>query len=108
MDLNKIKDTVRTYSFQFLGERVTVSYRMGALGASIADMPTGNEEQDRGLMGRFIERVILDWDLTDGDEKIPPTAEMVEKYDLPTPFLGAVLHYMREDHDPKQLRSKTT
>lgn len=108
MELNRIKETVRTFSFKFLDESVTVSYRLGAINQADAERITGDEDKDRAFVGRTLERVLVSWSLTDNGEEIKPTAENIEKYAIPMPFLTAVMQYLGEDTDPKRLKTSKT
>lgn len=109
MEIGKIRETIRTFTFKFLDESVTVSYRLGALNTAAMEQPTGDSDQDRHIIARMIERVVISWSLTDNGEEIAPTAENIEKYAIPGPFLVAVSTYLAEDADPKRLKtSKTT
>lgn len=74
-----------TFSFEYLGETVAVTYRLGAYTLEFESKP----------LIEALAEIIVAWDVLDGDAPYPTTVEALGR--LPEPFLWEVAKAMRED-----------
>ena len=104
IQLKKIQNLQRAVTFQFLGDDVTFTYRLGAINANLVDwLSTHGNEPDS--LRQMIERLVVSWNVLDDDgTPILPTAEAIVDHGIPTPFLLAVLQALGADATPDQLR----
>lgn len=104
---NKVSEALRTVTFRFLDDDVTVRYRLGRVNDALVELgrPAENEGENRIRLGHMLERLLLDWDVLDENgEALPVTSAKIEEYDLPLPFLRAVVEVVSDDWAPGKLR----
>lgn len=104
MDLDRIKETIRTVKFDFLSEKESVSYRLGKINPDFG-VWMEDHSGNRGSLAEMIETLVERWSLTAHDEMILPTREMIEQHEVPTPYLRAVVAAIFDDASPSKLTS---
>jgi len=103
-----MREEVRTVTFRFLGQDVKITYRLGAMGASLSEW-FARHGTDVGSLHEMIEKVLTAWDVTDEDGNVlPTTRDAIIAYDIPTPFLTAVFEAVNADATPGELKKSTS
>lgn len=106
--VSKLKALTRRLSVPFSDEEVNVDYRLGAINRELADWIVAHGE-DRGSVLEAVTRLVARWDVVDGEgQPLPITPEVLEEYDLPTPFLMAIVTAVFEDASPGNVSSGTS
>lgn len=95
----------RTARFQFLGDEIAVTYRLGAMGPAYNEWFSANRARPDFSIADVIEFLVVRWNMTDDtDQEIPPTRAAIEANGLLTPFLNAVHDAIQDDASPNRLR----
>lgn len=103
--ISKVRDTVRTVTVTLLGDKLTVSYRVGVFGkelnAWIKDFGS-----DPGSLRIWIEKVISKWDLLteENGPAVPITAQALEDMDVPPIILTAIRDAINDDLNSEKMR----
>jgi hypothetical protein len=104
---DRLSDIKRTVPITFEDDEGTVeiriTYRLSAMNIQLSDWLKDHGD-DRGAIMGWLERLIVKWDITDGDKAVPATAEVMERYGFATPLLRLMLDALYEDASSPNLR----
>lgn len=108
LSVKKLSDIRRTVAIPFDGDTLHVTYRLSALNSGLADWLEQHGEERRSMQ-RWIERVVVDWDILEDDgQHLPVALEAMDRYEIPTSLFTLIFQYVAEDASPKSLRTSYT
>ncbi len=106
MKLSSITRSTKTFTMEFDGESLEVTYRPGALTDALSDEYDKREEaaktsEEKGAaLAYFLSQVLVEWDVQDDHgKKIAPTEKFIAT--LPPRFRWRVFNAIYEDLYPK-------
>lgn len=100
ISLAELKSNTRTVVIPYFDDAVRVTYLPSELTPTVeSQIRVSAVEDDNSVMLDVLSRLIVEWDVMDGDEPLPHTPEVLTH--LPTPFLSAIFQGIREDMAPK-------
>lgn len=100
LNLANLKHNTRSVSIDYFGEPVNLTYRPSEMTpATEAELQGAADEERTEVMVRTVARLVTAWDVMDGDEPLPITADVLRG--LPSAFLLHVLDGIQADMRPK-------
>jgi hypothetical protein len=109
LNINDLGKERRTFVWEYLGEEISVTYNIYQVTpefeAELEDAIGDSEFQTQALI-EMVLKVVLDWDILDGDEKIPMTVEGLQK--VPTRILADVMQAIGTDSGGDETEGKSS
>lgn len=88
----------RTFTWEYLGEEIPITYNLYIFTPEVEDeieeLVGDSEFQTRGLV-QMVLHLVTDWEILDGEEKIPITREGLAK--VPVRVLADLMSAIRDD-----------
>lgn len=103
-DIKALRKT-RELDYDYDGVIVKVRYMPGAITTEWRETLAALGVEDSEQYYTLLSQVIVDWDLTDGGEKLPVTAKVMRQV-LPEPFIVGLALAILEACYPKGTRSE--
>jgi len=103
MQVSTLQKSTRKIQVSVSEGELSVEYRPAAYTAEVEMMMLEAEKSPLSTMCKLIEKIVVSWDLMDGDQPYPVTFEALSR--LPVQFLSAIVQAITEDMRPNPTSS---